>query len=309
MEPEQFTISLSGDPLDRLDALRKKPDAIIKLQNHPDAVFVIVRNDQILTDDQGMLVLVSAEILQQLNDDNPDILFLGVEHKSRRPWFAIAVEPGINDDLFDAMGRFLSLREGLALLPANDLAIAGRIISLANWHSLNRFCGCCGAPSQLAGGGEKRICNSCEAEHFPRVDPAVIMMVIDDNHCLLGRNASWPAGRYSTLAGFVEPGESLEEACRREVMEEAGIRVGKVSYAFSQPWPFPHSLMIGMVATALSSQITLEDELEDAHWFTREEVKLILAGKHPDVLPPFDHTASGLLLRNWAANDQGYVPV
>jgi len=306
MTANSFTIALSGNPLDRLDALRKNPNEIEKLKNQPETVFVVSHKDKILTDAQGMLALVNHAVLSQIDQENVDLLFLGIEHESQRPWFAILihVDPlpaaASSVDLFDTLGQFLSLRDGLSMLPADDLAIAGRIISLVNWHGLNRFCSRCGAPSKLSGGGEKRLCTACDTEHFPRVDPAVIMMVVNGDNCLLGRNESWPAGRYSTLAGFVEPGESLEEACRREVMEEAGIEIGEVAYAFSQPWPFPHSIMVGMIATAISTKITLEDELEDAHWFSRDEIKQILAGTHLDVLPPFPHAASGVLLRQWA---------
>jgi len=249
-----------------------------------------------------MLALVSNAILPQITLSETGLLFLGIEPKTSRPWFvmSLAKEAPENLQILQPIGRFIATREALGILPADDMAMAGRALSLNNWHQNNRFCACCASLTISTAGGEKRECVSCEREYFPRVDPAVIMMVVKDDACLLGRNASWPEGVYSTLAGFVEPGESFEEACRREVMEEVGIKIGEVNYAFSQPWPFPHSIMIALVAQALSSKITLEDELEDARWFSRKEAIAIVNGTHDQVAQPFAKASSGVLLRNWA---------
>ncbi|VAV88592.1 NADH pyrophosphatase, decaps 5'-NAD modified RNA [hydrothermal vent metagenome] len=301
--PKQLPhICLTGDPLDRLDAIRKNPDALQKILEHADALYLVVQGDQVLLNQQDELALVHRDILPHLQVLAPGPILLGVEPKSGKPWFVISPDPEhqSGQELLNSLGNFVPLRQSLVQLPAADLAIVGRSFSLLRWHENHLFCAGCGQPSVVSAGGEKRTCADCQREHFPRVDPAVIMMVVQGENCLLGRNASWPDGHYSTLAGFVEPGESLEEACRREVMEEVGITISKVRYMFSQPWPFPHSLMIGLVAEATSTKIILEDELEDARWFNRQDIQAILAGTHPDVLPPYPQAASGVLIKTWA---------
>ncbi len=162
------------------------------------------------------------------------------------------------------------------MLPADEANLAAHAIALITWHRLQKFCGLCGAETRPESGGNARLCNDsdCANRIFPRVDPAIIVLVAHGNECLLGRQASWPEGRYSTIAGFVEPGESLEDAVRREVWEETNIDVGSVHYHSSQPWPFPASLMLGFTAIANSREIHLNDgELEDAGWFTRKELR------------------------------------
>jgi NAD+ diphosphatase len=147
---------------------------------------------------------------------------------------------------------------------------------MTHWHATHKYCGSCGAPTESREGGHLRVCTDpdCARAHFPRTDPAVIMLVAKDDRCLLGRKAEWPPGRYSTLAGFVEPGESLEDAVRREVMEETGVVVSDVEYHSSQPWPFPASLMLGFFCRAETEVVQRNDkELEDARWFTREELR------------------------------------
>ncbi|QPC43850.1 NAD(+) diphosphatase [Kaustia mangrovi] len=168
-------------------------------------------------------------------------------------------------------------------LPAEELGVLAQARSLLGWHATHRFCSTCGAPTEMGDAGYKRVCPSCGREHFPRTDPVVIMLAIRGDKCLLGRQSRFAPGVYSALAGFVEPGETIEDACRRELMEEAGIATGAVRYHSSQPWPFPSSLMIGLMADALDEEISLVDEeLEDARWFTREEARAMLEGTHPD---------------------------
>ncbi len=161
--------------------------------------------------------------------------------------------------------------------------------SLLQWHSTHGFCAKCGDKTDVKGGGVRRQCLSCDAQHFPRVDPVSIMLAIDGDRCVLGRSPRFLPGMYSCLAGYIEQGETIEDAVRRETLEEAGIKIGRVAYFSSQPWPFPSSLMIGCHAEALTTEIVPdEDELEDCRWFSRHEVKLMLAGDHPDGLktPP-----------------------
>src|ERR671917_417378 len=188
--------------------------------------------------------------------------------RRRREWLAARrAEPG--------RARPAGLREAASELPADQAALAAYAGSLLAWHRRHRFCANCGRPTEQADGGHERRCPACDAHHFPRTDPVVIVRVVDaHDRLLLGRQASWPAGRFSVLAGFVEPGETLEEAVRREVLEEAGVVVGAAAYVASQPWPFPSSLMIGFSALAAGGEARPGDgELEEVRWFERAEVE------------------------------------
>jgi len=187
-------------------------------------------------------------------------------------------------------------------LDAGDLSALAQARSYLFWHQCNRFCGRCGAPTKVRSGGGSRFCEPCNNEIFPRVDPVVIMLAIDEERCLLGRQPRFAPGMYSALAGFLEPGETIEEAVRREVKEEAGIRVGRVAYHSSQPWPFPSSLMIGCHAEALTTEVERDaGELEDCRWFERDEVRLMLSGEHPDGLKaPFPMAIAHHLIKAFA---------
>ncbi|MEL6921748.1 MAG: NAD(+) diphosphatase [Pseudomonadota bacterium] len=170
------------------------------------------------------------------------------------------------------------------LLGEADLGALAQGAALVAWHQSHRHCSRCGAQSVMSDGGYKRTCPECDAQHFPRTDPVVIMLTVsaDGERVLLGRSPHFPEGMYSCLAGFVEPGETLENAVRRETLEEAGIQVGRVAYHASQPWPFPYSMMIGMYGEAVSETIKLDEELDDARWFDRAEVQQMIAGEHRD---------------------------
>lgn len=170
--------------------------------------------------------------------------------------------------------------------------------SLLAWHSTNRFCGRCGTASESHIGGYRRDCPKCDHKIFPRTDPVAIMLAVRDDKCLLGRSHHFPDGWYSTLAGFIEPGETIEDAVRRETFEESGIKIGRVRYYASQPWPFPHSLMIGVHCEATSDRITMDDsELEDCRWFSRDDVRLMMKDEHPEGFkcPPSRAIASALI--------------
>ncbi len=184
----------------------------------------------------------------------------------------------------------------------NDLGALAEGKALLFWHAKHRFCANCSMPTVASVSGWRRECASCGTHHFPRTDPVVIMLAVDGERCLLGRQPRFPAGMYSCLAGFLEPGETIENAVRREIAEEAGIATGAVTYLGSQPWPFPASLMIGCVVEAASTEITIDrQELEDARWFTRDEVKAMLAGRHPEgITCPFPMAIAHHIVLAWA---------
>ncbi|HSZ09548.1 MAG TPA: NAD(+) diphosphatase [Steroidobacteraceae bacterium] len=204
--------------------------------------------------------------------------------------------PGLEPPQPEAGTRFEDLRLMAALLPAEEAGLLGYARGMVSWRSRHRFCGTCGAATLAAKGGHVLVCTNptCRHEQFPRIDPAIIVLVTDGERALLGRQAAWPVGRYSTIAGFVEVGESLEDAVTREVFEESGIKVDQIEYHSSQPWPFPSSLMLGFTARALTTQIERrDDELEDAQWFTRED----LASGRP-IVPP-NVSISFRLIEHW----------
>jgi len=198
---------------------------------------------------------------------------------------------------------FADLRRVMARLSPRDAEIAATARAVCGWHQSHRYCARCGAPGRMIHAGWQRACDACGAQHFPRTDPVAIMLVTHDNAVLMGRSPGWPAGMYSLLAGFIEPGETVEAAVRREVWEEAGVRVGHVDYLASQPWPFPASLMLGCRGAALGREIAIDPhEIEDARWMSREEVLAAFAGEHAEVLPARKGAVAHFLLRNWLAD-------
>lgn len=199
--------------------------------------------------------------------------------------------------------RFAELRGLMAGLSAADAEIAAMAKAVLGWHRSHRFCSACGKESAVAQAGWQRSCPACGAQHFPRTDPVVIMLVTHGNRTLLGRSPGWPEGMYSCLAGFMEPGETPEAAVRREVAEETGVPVGRVRYLASQPWPYPSSLMIGCHGEAEATAITLDPaELEDALWLSREDVATMLAGAHPVIRQPRRGAIAAFLLSAWVAD-------
>ncbi|MCT4557853.1 MAG: NAD(+) diphosphatase [Pelagimonas sp.] len=199
--------------------------------------------------------------------------------------------------------RFAELRMIMTRLNARDAELAATARAIGSWHKTHGFCAQCGAPSVVHKAGWERICPACGAHHFPRTDPVAIMLITRGNKTLMGRSPGWPKGMYSCLAGFVEPGETIEAAVRRETWEEAGVRVGAVRYLASQPWAFPSSLMFGCHGEAISDEIKIDpEEMDDVRWMTREEIADAFAGNNPDVLPARKGAIAHFLLRNWLAD-------
>jgi len=263
----------AGAFVDRSGHRREDPDWLATTIVSTEARFVPVWRDQCLaTGEPPHITLLRPPDVDRFLDPQ-DSIFLGMFHE--KPAFALPVDKD-TDTPFSEFGEFHDLRYLGSVLPADEANLAAHATALITWHRLQRFCGLCGSLSRAESGGNTRICTSeqCATRIFPRVDPAIIVLVSDGDKCLLGRQPTWPEGRYSTIAGFVEPGESLEDAVRREVSEETNISIGEVHYHSSQPWPFPSSLMLGFTAHAESSDIRLNDgELEDAKWFTRKELR------------------------------------
>ncbi len=271
----EFRNIFSGNPLDREAARRRDEAWVITQIQQPGAQFLPLRN---LTFPMrpvadGMRLAWSTLPPGADTDRHPPLL-LGTSDGAAR--FAINEAAAAGSFDLPAEASWMDLRMAAPVLDADDAGIAAQARAFLDWHERHRFCAVCGAPTGAAQGGIFRKCTACPAEHFPRTDPVVITVVIDTerDRCLLGRQASWPAGMFSALAGFIDHGESIEDAVRREVAEESGIEAVNVRYHSSQPWPFPSSLMIGCHADAGSADINYDDwEMDDVRWFTRAEIR------------------------------------
>jgi len=281
-DPNTFT----GAVLDRAGEHRTDDRWVAAHREHPNARAVVAGRD-------GVRVTGGRLALVPLGEAGGEPLLLGLD--DRGPIFAA--------DADGAPGELLGLRDAAAALPQADGGLAAYAAALLNWHRIHGFCAACGAATDIADGGLVRRCPACGREHHPRTDPVVIMLVTAPGRLLLGRQARWPPGRYSALAGFVEPGESLEEAVAREVREEAGVSVGAPRYVSSQPWPFPSSLMVGFSAPWTGGEPAVRDaELEDVRWFARAEVAAAAAGRGALRLPPPLAIARRLIER-WLADE------
>jgi NAD+ diphosphatase len=293
--------AFAGAGLDRAAARRDDAGFVAALRAHPEARFALIARDMLILARDAPQAFWPLSLAESLGPSQVEIL-LGLD-AAGAPYFAAllpdsAVEQrsGGGDAFLDTRVLVVPGREDLApvdmrsiaaqgRLPPAETAILGQAKAIAHWHARHRFCANCGQPSRVGAAGWRRECDACKAQHFPRTDPVVIMLATDGERCLLGRQPRFPKGMYSTLAGFLEPGETIEEAVRREIHEESGIVCDSVRYAASQPWPFPSSLMIGAVARAVRLDITIDrDELEDARWFTREEVVAMFEKRHPQGL-------------------------
>jgi NAD+ diphosphatase len=229
-------------------------------------------------------------------------VFLGETAKGS-PVFALEVPASFSLDAspIAGLGVFDDFRTAASTMDAFDGGAAAAARALFEWHRRHGFCASCGARTQVQEAGWKRKCEDCGAEHFPRVDPVAIMLAVRDDKCLLGRQKAWRPGFWSCLAGFVEPGETIEQAAAREIFEEAGVRCSApADYLFCQPWPFPSSLMIGLILGAESEEIVIDgSELETARWFSREETAAMMAGRHPEAFAPPRFAIAHHVIKAW----------
>ena len=280
----------AGSPLDRAGHVRRDAEWVKARFEDPSARFLPLWHLKTLTKEEGgagLAWLPRGDVADDMQNGAQTVL-LGLD-QAHGPRFAVDVSarsPEDADPPFSAAGAFHEVRALAMRVSRADAAILAQARSMIDWHARHKFCAKCGQPTEATEGGYVRRCGAeaCGAQHFPRTDPVVIMLVTKDDLCLAGRQKFFPKGMYSALAGFIEPGEAIEEAVRREVMEEAGIEVGPVYYHSSQPWPYPSSLMIGCHAEALTTEITIDGmEIEDARWFGRPLMReaLALSGKDP----------------------------
>ena len=269
------TILFTGLALDRADTVRRDANRLAELASHPESRFLPAWNGRALIDDPPRAHRLTGAAVQGLLEQGCEPVFLGLEDGAA--CFALDLSHltgGENGPDLGLSGGFQPLRQVAAVLPGDDAALLAYARGLLYWHTRQRFCGVCGGPTRSDWGGHVRTCvaEGCAVQHFPRTDPAVIVLVTDGDHCLLGRQTAWPKGMYSCLAGFVEPGETLEETVAREVYEEARVTVSAAHYVASQPWPFPSSLMLGFFAEGSGQPSTESKELEDVRWFHRDEL-------------------------------------
>jgi NAD+ diphosphatase len=296
-------LGYAGSRIERAAERRADAAALAALEHEPRSRSYLIGGELVALKKIGSRhdpLFMTAEA-QGLGDP-AEVAFLGLLDGAAR--FAVSLPPAAiallqarpDIELVDL--RSIAVR---GLLESDDLSALAEGRALINWHARHRFCSNCGAATRPVEAGWRRDCPSCRVLHFPRTDPVVIMLAIDGERCLLGRSHRFQSGMWSCLAGFVEPGETIEEAVRRETHEEAGIICGRVAYFASQPWPFPMSLMIGCHAQALSREIVIDrTELDDARWFAREEVALMLLGQHPHGLTaPLPIAIAHHILRAW----------
>jgi NAD+ diphosphatase len=314
MRAVDLSIVFSGSPLDRAEKLRRDESWLAAARTAEASRFLLLHKLEVLCKAPAeggataagqparSLAFARAELLQGLAPPPPAYL-LGVAGGAGH--FAVdvsALEKPVEELGLTGLATFEDLRAMAAALPPEEAAIAAHARSLVDWHARHRHCAACGGPTRDVFGGSQRICIDCAAEHFPRTDPVAIALVVRGDECLLGRGHNWPPNMYSALAGYIEHGETLEDAVRREIFEESGVLVGTVRYLASQPWPFPSSLMIGCLAEAETEAITLDTaELADAAWFSKETVHAALAGPTPALIVPPAFAIAHQLMRAWAS--------
>ena len=285
----------SQNPLNRLDFLRTNPKEVFNLIDSKNSFFIVFDGSEIIIDDENRNCLFSKEILDEYNIENEELVFLGEFEDNY--YFTFTLNKNLKTNLSK-----VSIREfvKLDILDETMFGVIAQASSVLNWHSSHKFCSNCGEKTVITKVGWRRDCPSCKKEHFPRIDSVVIMLVTFEEYCLLGRGVNFKEGRYSCLAGFMESGETLEDAAKRELFEEVGIEGKNAQYLFSQPWPFPNSLMIGMRLEAKSQGLVLdENEIADAIWVHKTQVKDVLAGKESFFTIPDEIAIARNLLEVW----------
>jgi NAD+ diphosphatase len=306
-------IPFAGNPLNRASEKRTDATWIESKRRDPSSlIFPMWRLEPFLlgTENSGPpieLGLLRPGIADSLASGSAACIFLGLD--GDRAVFALdvseATDPAKVGPLA-GLGHFRDARVAGSMVSIKDAAIIAEAKAVIDWHQRHGFCPRCGAPTKLVDAGWRRLCGKCSAEHFPRVDPVVIMLATHGEACLVGRGKQFPSGMFSALAGFVEPGETIEEAVRRELMEEASVKVGEVTYYATQPWPFPSSLMIGCFAKAESRDVKAdENELAEVRWIERSIARELIEGKQVDGLrvpPPI--AIAYHLIRTWALRDK-----
>lgn len=284
-------LSFTGNPLDRAGAQRADP-AWLAAQLQAGLFLPFCDGRVLLEDDKALFLPWRPQW------EGRTCVFLGLD--GTQPLFTVDVTEDAS-----LPGSFTEMRPAAFLLRGRDCAIAGQAKALLDWHRRHGFCPNCGARTEMRDGGYRRVCPNCEAEHFPRTDPVVIMLPLFEDKCLIGRNARFQGGLYSAFAGFVEPGETVEDAVRRELMEEVNLEVGAIRYHRSQPWPFPSSLMLGCYAEARSLDFKTDGtEIADARWLTKDEARQRLAGAVEDEIKlPTAIAIASRLIRDWVSHD------
>ena len=287
-----------SDNIDRLHHKRGDQTWLKTIMHSPETRFFILVEDNVYTSNliSTHSLIINMPTIDALESQAEAVIFLG--YVKNQHYFALSFSEVPALDL--GTGKLTDLRDIALNTDADESALLAQAKGMVDWHRHNQYCNQCGSPTSSTEAGYMRVCSNpdCQHLHFPRTDPAVIVRVTNGNRCLLGRQAWWAKGRYSNIAGFVEPGESLETAVAREVGEETGIRLEAINYHSSQPWPFPRSLMLGFTATSISCDIQRNDgELEDARWFTREQIKKgLLQG---ELSMPSAYSISFHLIEDW----------
>jgi NAD+ diphosphatase len=289
--------------LDRAAHLRTKDEKLMAMESHPNSRAYVVHRDSLVVKKEGDATRALLSIEEALKfGANPGTIFLGL--RDGAAIFGMGISAAAAEKLVTRNDVAVAELRGMAMqgvVPPGELSAIASAKSMVNWHQRHGYCANCGQRTAMKEGGWKRECPSCKAEHFPRTDPVVIMLVTHGDKCLLGRAQRFLPGMYSCLAGFVEAAETIEDAVRREVFEEAGIRCTDVHYYMTQPWPYPSSLMIGCTARATNEDIVVDrTELEDARWFDRDEARLMITRRHPDGLAgPHPFAIAHHLLGRW----------
>lgn len=300
-EPSRL-VGFAGNRIDRLSEKRQDDSAFTALELPETRVMVLGGNKLLLdyTQEHAPRALLSLEQAKAFSPDLNEPVLLGLQDGAAIVALMAPLDPDALAEPFRAQDYRSIYMEGL--VPADIVGALAQAAALTAWHSNHRFCGRCGTKSEMRAGGGKRVCPNCGAEHFPRTDPVAIMLPVRGEKCILARSPHFTVGSYSCLAGFIEHGETIEAAVRRESFEEMGLKIGRVAYHASQPWPFPYSLMIGCHAEVLSDDFTIDrSELEDGRWFDKTEVRAMLVDTHENGLRvPASGAIATHLIRAWA---------